>query len=127
MGVSALKGVFQEFTATYSVETGGTTTDEYGNPIPEVESGSLVVNFEASTNPQLVFMEGADPKIVRGKGSCINPAVLPTALGPGSELAMTWRGTSGTLRILQVTVDPLAVLDETLGSTFLAEWRATSA
>lgn len=122
---SALSGVFTEFTCAYSVETGATTTDEHGNTIPVVEAGELTINFEASKSEQLIFMEGADPEVIRGKGSCISPAVMPSGLGPGSELTMTWRGKSGTLRILQVSVAPLDVLDDTLGTEFVAEWRAS--
>lgn len=123
MADSALKGVFREFTCTYQVETGEIGTDPDGNPVPVVEERELVVNFEAYDFPQLVFMAGADPKVVRGKGSCVSPAVLPAGLGPGSELAMTWMGVPGTLRIMQVSADPLEVLDSVLGSEFIAEWR----
>lgn len=125
MADSALKGVFREFTCTYQVETGEIGTDPDGNPVPVVETRQLVVNFEAYSFPQLVFQPGADPKTVRGKGSCVSPAVMPSGIGPGSELAMTWMGVPGTLRILQVSADPLEVLDSVLGSEFIAEWRPT--
>lgn len=125
MADSALKGVFREFTCTYQVETGEIGTDPDGNPVPVVETRQLVVNFEASKSEQLVFQPGADPKIVRGKGSCVTPAVMPEGLGPGSELAMTWMGRPGTLRLTQVSADPLEVLDTVLGTEFIAEWRPT--
>lgn len=123
MADSALKGVFRELVATYSVETGEIGTDPDGNPVPVVEERELVVNFEASKSEQLVFQPGADPKVVRGKGSCVSPAVMPSGIGPGSELAMTWMGVPGTLRIMQVSADPLEVLDSVLGSEFIGEWR----
>lgn len=125
MGTSALSGVFREFTCTYQVEDGTWTTDAYGNSVPNTTSAQLTINFEASRSPQVIFAEGADPKVVRGRGSCINPSELPTPLGPGSELDMTWNGVAGKLRILQVTLSPLSVLDEVLGTEFIAEWRAT--
>lgn len=125
MADSALKGVFREFTCTYQVETGEIGTDPDGNPVPVVEERELVVNFEASKSEQLVFQPGADPKIVRGKGSCVSPSVLPDGLGPGSELAMTWRGVPGTLRIVTIVEAPLKVLDDVLGTEFIAEWRPT--
>lgn len=125
MARSALAGVFTEFTLTYKVETSTWATDANGNPVPVMEDETLVINFEASKSPQLVFLEGADPKIVRGKGSCVDPVTMPHEVGPGTELAMTWAGRSGKLRILQVSSDPLAVLDEVLGQEFIAEWRAT--
>lgn len=125
MADSALKGVFREFTCTYQVETGEIGTDPDGNPVPVVEERELVVTFEAYDFPQLVFQPGADPKIVRGKGSCVSPSVLPDGLGPGSELAMTWRGVPGTLRIVTIVEAPLEVLDDVLGTEFIAEWRPT--
>lgn len=123
MSDSALKGVFRELVCTYSVETGEIGTDPDGNPVPVVEDRTLVVNFEASKSEQLVFQPGADPKVVRGKGSCVTPAVMPEGLGPGSELATTWRGVPGTLRIVTIVEAPLEVLDSVLGTEFIAEWR----
>lgn len=125
MADSALKGVFREYSCTWREETGGTTVDADGNTVPKTTARTLVINFEALDSPQLVFQVGADPKVVRGKGSCVTPSVLPIGLGPGSELDMTWRGRSGKLRITQVSVDPLEVLDTVLGSEFIAEWRPT--
>jgi|GEM_PF-6787293 len=121
MADSALKGVFRELVCTYQVETGEIGTDPDGNPVPVVETRQLVVNFEASKNEQLVFQPGADPKTVRGKGSCVSPSVLPDGLGPGSELATTWRGQAATLRITVVAPDPLEVLDSVLGTEFIGE------
>ena len=121
MADSALKGVFRELVCTYSVETGEIGTDPDGNPVPVVEERELVVNFEASKSEQLVFQPGADPKVVRGKGSCVSPSVLPDGLGPGSELATTWRGQAATLRITVVAPDPLEVLDSVLGTEFIGE------
>ena len=123
MARSALAGVFREFTLTYKTPTGGTTTDAYGNPQPETEDATLTITFEASQAPQLIFQPGSDPKTVRGRGTCINPVTLPASVGPGSELVMTWNGHAGTLRILQVALDPLEVLDDVLGQSFAAEWR----
>ena len=121
MADSALKGVFRELVCTYQVETGEIGTDPDGNPVPVVETRQLVVNFEASQSEQLVFQPGADPKIVRGRGSCVTPAVMPEGLGPGSELATTWRGQAATLRITVVAPDPLEVLDSVLGTEFVGE------
>lgn len=125
MTVSALSGVFREFTLVYQHATGDMTTDANGNPVPETEDAELVVNFEAYRTPQIQLMEGADPKVVRGRGSCISPATMPSEVKPGTELVMTWSGMSGKLRILQVSDAPLEVLDEVLGQEFIAEWRAT--
>lgn len=126
MAESALAGVFREFTLTHSAPTGEWGTDPVtGNPVPVVEQGELVINFKASESPQLVFLPGADPKVVKGKGRCIRPASLPTALGIGSELPMTWAGRPGKLRIVQVGERLLEVVDQTLGQSFIAEWRAT--
>lgn len=122
---SALKGVFREYSCTWSKETGGTTVDADGNTVPKTTPETLAITFEAITSPQLVFQPGVDPKTVRGKGACITPSALPAGLGVGSELAMTWRGRAGKLRITQVSVDPLEVLDTVLGTEFLAEWRPT--
>lgn len=123
MADSALKGVFREFAASYSVETGATTTDEHGNTVPVVTTGELVVNFEAYQFAQLVFMEGADPGVIRGRGSCISPAVMPSALHPGADLSITWRGRSGTLRLITINPDALEVLDSVLGTEFIGEIR----
>lgn len=126
MAESALAGVFKEFTLTYSAPTGEWGTDPVtGNPVPVVEQGELVINFKAYQFPQIVFQPGADPKVVRGKGRCISPARMPSVLGPGSELEMTWATQSGKLRITQIGIRPLEVVDQTLGQSFIAEWRAT--
>lgn len=120
---SALAGVFRQFTCTYETGTGAWTTDEYGNPVPETTSGELVINFEATSAPQVVFQPGADPKVVKGTATCVDPVDLPAGIGPGSELGMAYDGQAGTLRILQVDLDPLEVIDQTLGTTFRGEWR----
>lgn len=125
MARSALAGVFTEFTLSYQVETSTWTTDANGNPIPAMDTETLIINFEPVKAPQIQLMEGADPKVVRGRGNCVDPVSMPLEVGPGTELAMTWAGRSGKLRILQVSADPLAVLDEVLGQEFIAEWRAT--
>ena len=123
MADSALAGVFREYVLTYDRETGGTTTDDRGNPVPEVERAELVINFEPTGAPQIVFQEGADARIVRGTGTAISPSELPAGIGPGSEFSMEFGGIPGTLRLTQVAPAPLAVLDEVLGQEFRAEWR----
>lgn len=124
MAVSALQGVFREYTLEYEVQT-GMTEDEYGNPIPETETRELVVNFEPSKSQQVIFQEGADPKVVRGTLTLVNPSELPDEVGPGKEFALTWAGKAGTLTLLQVGQDLLSVLDETLGQQCVAEWVAS--
>ena len=125
MARSALSGVFREFVVSFQTSTGEWEQDEYGNPVPVTTSGEMVINFEATSAPQIVFQPGADAQVVRGTGTCINPVALPTGIGIGSELGMTYDGEPGTLRILQVDLDPLEVLDEVLGTTFRSEWRPT--
>lgn len=122
MADSALAGVFREYDCTYRVETGEIGEDEHGNPIPKVEDRTLTITFKATSNPQVVFQPGADPKLVRGKGTCVKPAVLPAQLGPGSEVTMTWRGKAGRLRIVTIVEDELEVLDDVLGTEFIGEW-----
>lgn len=125
MARSALAGTFREFTLTYEVEVDGDTTDRYGEPVPNTEDRELVVTFEPYRTPQVQLREGADAQVVRGRGTCIDPVLMPTAIGPGTELPLTWDGRPGTLRILQVNLDALEVLDATLGQEFIAEWRAS--
>lgn len=125
MAESALSGVFVEYTLTYQVETGATTTDAYGNEIPVTEDRELVINFRPYQFPQLVFAEGADPKTVRGKGVCINPSAMPAEVGVGSEFAMTYAGEAGVLQITQVGTRALPGLDDILGQTFVGTWRPT--
>lgn len=124
MSVSALSGVFREYTLTYEVAS-GTSMDADGNPIETTTNATLIINFEPTSAPQIIFREGADPKVVRGTAYCVNPSELPATLGPGSTLTMTFEGRPGTLTILSTLVDPLAVLDEVLGQEFACEWRAT--
>lgn len=126
MAESALSGVFRQYTLTYETETGTTTTDSRGNEVPATTNEELIINFEPSRSAQIVFQEGADPKIVRGTGTCINPSEMPSAVKVGSELDMTFAGIAGKLRILQIAPAPLAVLDEVLGQEFRAEWRAAT-
>lgn len=133
MSKSDLEGIFRQFTCTYSAPTGSwaldpvtgkPTLDVDGNPIPATATRSLLITFEAFTNPELVLMPGADMQVLRGKGACVNPAVLPTTLQPGSELNMTWASRNGILRLLQISLDPLEELDPILGQAFIAEFRA---
>lgn len=124
MAVSALQGVFREFTLTYQKETGSWTTDQYGNPVPETEDATLVVNFEPSKSKQVIFQEGADPHVVKGTLTCIDPSELPAEVGIGKAFSVTYAGKAGTLTILQASLDPLEVLDEVLGQQCVAQWVA---
>lgn len=126
MTVSAFSGIFAnaEATCTYRV-TSGTTTNAFGDVIPDTTSGSLVVLFQPSASTHLQSRVGADIEFVPGTFRCINPSTLPTGLGVGSVMDMTWNGQSGQVTIVTVLRKGLGILDETLGQEFLGEWRPT--
>ncbi len=126
MAVSAFKGVFEniEVTATYSVTT-GTTTNAYGDVVPSETTGSLDLSFKPSQSQHLQYMTGADAEVIPGRFRCLDPALLPTGLGVGSVMDMTWNGQAGQITVTNVIRKSLAVLDEGLGQEFLGEWRPT--
>ena len=127
MARSALAGVFEniEEDATYTVATGGTTVDEYGNAIPETTTATLRVSFRPYAFSSLRYQLGTDAKVMPGRAACVNPSALPAGLGVGSVLTMPWNGQAGQLTITSVVKASLAVLDQVLGQEFIAEWRPT--
>lgn len=124
MAKSALAGVFTEYELAYALEGAETGVDASGNPVFVTTPGTLVITFTAYQFPQLRYAEGADPKIIRGKGSCMNPSAFPAGLGVGSTFVMSYGGKPGVLTIDAVFDDELG-LEPVLGSEFQATWRAT--
>ena len=121
---SALAGIYSEHTLTYDVQGDTPTgTDAYGNPTYTTSQETATVVLEATPSSALAQRFGADAVTVMFNGTAVSPAVLPDAIQPGREFALTWRGKSGVLTVLQIEADPLAVLDGVLGQAFIAKWR----
>lgn len=123
MATSAFKGIFANIEATLTYrQTTGTTTNAYGDVVPSESTGSLVASFKPSQSQHLLYQVGADAEVIPGRFRCLDPAALPTGLGVGSVLDMTWNGQGGKVTITNVIRKSLAVLDDTLGQEFLGEW-----
>jgi hypothetical protein len=124
MAVSALAGVFREFTVTKSTVT-GSTVDADGAIVETVTTTDFTILFKPSESSHVIFREGADPRVVAGTGRLLDPVAFPTDVQPGTELTMTLNGKAGVLRILSISLSSLEVIDTILGQKFTAEWRAT--
>jgi hypothetical protein len=105
--------------------TTGTTTNAYGDVVPNETTGSLVLSFKPYAFGSLRYRQGADMEVVPGRFRCLDPALLPTGLGVGSVMDVTWNGQAGQITVTNVIRKSLAVLDEGLGQEFLGEWRPT--
>lgn len=74
-----------------------------GNPVQD--AGELVV-LEAHAAPvkasQLVYMPGADPKVIRFRGDLVSPRLFPAGLGIGEQVAVEYNGYVGSLTITSI-------------------------
>ena len=110
---------FVQTTLTYSAESGGTTTDEYGNPVPEVTTGTLAALLAPDRQAQLHRLEGADAQLVMMRGELLDPLTFPTGVGVGSVLTLTWGGQASKLTITAVI--PNDLVGVAFGTAFTGE------
>lgn len=110
---------FTKTTLTYTVQGAASGTDANGNPTFATTTGTISAFVSPDKARQLRMEPGADKQLIPVRVELDDPLTLPTGVGLGSVLTLTWAGRASKLRITSVAPNDLVGVD--FGTFLLGE------
>lgn len=110
---------FEKTTLTYTVQGAQSGTDANGNPTFATTTGTMSAFVSPDRARQLRQAPGVDSQLIPVTVELDDPLTLPTGVGLGSVLTLTWAGRASKLRITSVSPNDLTGVD--FGTFLLGE------
>ena len=117
-------GVFTLTDLAFTTPDGGSTLDEFGNPVPTSVTLTVTAYLKPTSDPRLVALAGADQAMVTLRGRCVTPMTLPLTLQAGSLASATIRGRPGVFKLAPPWPASIQAVEDALGEPILGAWRA---